>query len=428
MTLQQRVLGYLALAAIASCVLTVAVGALLVRGKISSQRLSTLTSQAAAIAAVGGAPRSLTPGQHVYSVQSGRTRRLGRLRTRAVIAAIGPGDAQGHVTVAGVHLIYAARETAAGRVVLVAPAAIAFSEWRPFLGSLAIAGVGAALLALLLSYALARRLVRPIRSLSEATRRLASGEPEVLVPIAGEDELAALGMAFNEMSGELTRARESQRHFLESVSHELKTPLTSIRGYAEALEESAVTPADAARVISAESIRLGRLVSDLLELARFGRADFAVSHEPLDLTEIAAHVTSRHLPRARELNVELRSVSSDDATAIGDADRLLQAVSNLVENALRLTPAGGNVVISVSPGVVAVRDTGPGLAEEDLPRAFDGFYLHNRYRSERAVGSGLGLAIVRDLVDAMGGSVSAGNAAGGGAEFVVRLPSASERR
>ena len=107
---------------------------------------------------------------------------------------------------------------------------------------------------------------------------------------------------------------------------------------------------------------------------------------------------------------------------MGDEGRLLQATSNLVENALRLTPAGGSVEVRARPGSISVRDTGPGLAAEDLPRAFDRFYLHDRYRSERAVGSGLGLAIVKELTVAMGGEVSAAESPGGGAEFTIRLP------
>ena len=110
------------------------------------------------------------------------------------------------------------------------------------------------------------------------------------------------------------------------------------------------------------------------------------------------------------------------ARAVGDAGRLLQVSSNLIENALRLTPAGGTVTVAVADGRISVRDTGPGLAQEDLPRAFERFYLHSRYRSGSGVGSGLGLAIVKELVDAMDGSVEASNAPGGGAEFTILLP------
>jgi two-component system, OmpR family, sensor kinase len=269
--------------------------------------------------------------------------------------------------------------------------------------------------------------LRPIDQLAAATRRVASGEADVAVPVTGEDELAELGHSFNAMAAELTSAREAQRSFLESVSHELKTPLTSIRGYAEALEEGAVSPKEGGRVVAAEADRLERLVFDLLDLARLERAGFTVEHRRVELSAIGAAAVQRHLPRAQELGVTLTSTRTDDdgAWAIGDEGRLLQATSNLIENALRLTPAGGLVEVSTGAGTIAVRDTGPGLAAEDLPRAFERFYLHDRYRSERAVGSGLGLAIVKELTSAMGGEVTATGRPGGGAEFQIRIPTAT---
>jgi two-component system sensor histidine kinase BaeS len=412
-------LAYLALAAIASCALTVGVGVVLVRHRISSQRMSNLEQQAAVVAAALD-----TGGQRVFRVGT-PPRPVGPLRAAAVLAAIPAGaDVQGTVTVGGHALLYATQATAAGgRVVLVRSARLAFAEWRPFLGSLVLAGLGGVLLAAALAYLLGRRLSRPIGELAGATHRVAAGEGGVSVPIRGHDELAQLGADFNEMAGELERARESQRSFLESVSHELKTPLTSIRGYGEALEEAAVTPEEGGRVIIAEADRLERLVLDLLELARFGRAGFTVGNEPVDLRAIADQAVQRHLPKARELAVKLTSgCANGDCRALGDEDRVLQATSNLVENALRLTPAGGAVTVEAAAGRITVRDTGPGLAADDIPHAFDRFYLYDRYRSERPVGSGLGLAIVKELIVAMGGTVEATAADGGGAEFVVRLP------
>jgi two-component system sensor histidine kinase BaeS len=419
MTLRRRVLGYLALAATASCALTVGVAVVLVRHRISTQRMANLEQQVNVVAAA-----ELSPGDHVYRVGGGRPRLVPATRSEAVLAAIpATGDVEGIVTLKGKDLLYAARATAVGgRVVLVRSAKLAFAEWRPFLGSLVLAGLGGALLAAALAYLLARRLTRPIGDLAAATRRVASGEPGVVVPVDGEDELAALGRSFNDMASELSRARESQRSFLESVSHELKTPLTSIRGYAEAIAEQAVTPAEGSRVIVSEADRLQRLVADLLDLARLGRAGFSVAHEPIDLSSIAAQAVQRHLPQARDLSVELSPSCLDGAWATGDEGRVLQATSNLIENALRLTPAGGSVIVQAAPGRITVRDSGPGLSTEDIAHAFERFYLHDRYRSERPVGSGLGLAIVKELAVAMGGSVEAASADGGGAEFVVRLP------
>jgi signal transduction histidine kinase len=428
MRLQHRVLAYLALVAIASCALTVAVGVVLVRRQIAAQRLTALENQAVVAALFGGPPGALQPGDHVYRVGTGRARLVNRRFAAAVLAAIpSSGSSQGSVEVAGRTVQYASRPTADGRIVLVRPAAISFSEWRPFIGSLLLAGVGGTLLAVVLSFLLARRLTRPIGELSAATRRLAAGHGEVAVPVRGEDELAELAGAFNEMSADLASARQSQARFLESVSHELRTPLTSIRGYAEGLGEQAIAPAEAARVIGTEAGRLERLVADLLDLARMGRADFAVAREPVDLAAVVGHAVERHLPQARQLSVELVGSGQPGCWVQGDADRILQAVSNLIENALRLTPAGGSVLVRAQEDAISVRDTGPGLEAQDIPRAFERFYLHGRYRSERPVGSGLGLAIVRELVSAMGGTVEASTPPGGGAQFTLRLPRSAAR-
>jgi signal transduction histidine kinase len=421
-SLRRRVLAYLALAAVASCGLTVAVAVVLVRHRLASQREGNLQAQANVLALAGGAPGALRAGEHVYRVGTGKPKRVRPRVASAVLAALPTtGNGEGSITVVGRSLIFAARQTVNGRIVLIRGARLAFAEWRPFLFSLVLAGLGGAALATLLSWLLARRLTRPIGELSRATARVAAGEPDVEVPVQGTDELAGLGRAFNAMSAELGRARESQRRFLESVSHELKTPLTSIRGYAEALSDGAVSPGEGGRVVAAEADRLERLVSDLLDLARLGREGFAVEHRPVDLASVTQTAVQRHLPRARELGVTLSAGNGDRAWAVGDEGRLLQATSNLIENALRLTPAGGAVTVSAGPGQIAVADSGPGLAAEDLPHAFDRFYLYNRYRSERAVGSGLGLAIVKELTAAMGGGVHASSRPGGGAEFTLTL-------
>ena len=426
MTLRRRVLGYLALATIASCALTVGVGIVLVRAQLQSQQLTMLRNQAQVLAVPGGPPGALSAGQHVYALGPGAPRPA---RPEVAFAVLGliprSGNPSGTIVVGGRTLNYAAQTTPDGRIVLISAAQLRFSELRPFLTSLVIAGLGGAVLAGLLSLLLARRLTLPIRRLSDATRRVAAGEPSVQVPIDGSDELAQLGLSFNAMSADLERARESQRAFLESVSHELRTPLTSVRGYAEALEEGAVEAHEAGRIIADEAGRLERLVLDLLELARVGRIGFEVRHDRLDLAAVVAAAVERHLPRARELGVGLNSQVQNGASGIGDEGRLLQATSNLVENALRLTPAGGAVTVSARPGQIAVQDTGPGFAQEDLPHAFERFYLYDRYRSERAVGTGLGLAIVHELASAMGGQVLAANGESGGAVFTIVVPVAA---
>jgi two-component system sensor histidine kinase BaeS len=224
------------------------------------------------------------------------------------------------------------------------------------------------------------------------------------------------------MADQLTRAREAERSFLLSVSHELKTPLTAIRGYAEGLEEGMLTPEHAVSVIRTEAARLERLIADLLHLARLNRQRFDIHPTTVDLAEIARESAARHAARARDLGVQIHLEDRSPAPAKADPDRLLQALSNLVENALRCTPPGGRVTLAASAGKLTVTDTGPGIAREELPRAFERFFLYRRHNGDRVVGTGLGLAIVRELAQAMGGDVEVRSPPGAGAAFTIQLP------
>jgi two-component system, OmpR family, sensor kinase len=241
------------------------------------------------------------------------------------------------------------------------------------------------------------------------------------VPVEGASEIATLAVAFNELASQLRRAQEAERNFLLSVSHELKTPLTAIRGYAEAVEDGAVDAREAAATVASEARRLERLVKDLLDLARMNRTDFGVTNTEIDLTEVVEDAVRRYEQQAAAFGVELHTVADGPAPAVADADRVLQVVSNLVENALRLTPAGGEVRVVAAPGLLRVEDTGPGLAEDDTEHAFERFYLHERYGLERRVGTGLGLAIVKELTLAMGGTVEVESRPGTLTVFTVRL-------
>jgi signal transduction histidine kinase len=311
-----------------------------------------------------------------------------------------------------------------GRTIVTRPGFAAIRADRGFLFALLVAAGVGAVVAALLATGLSERLVRPLRQLSDASRRVAAGEP-AQVPVDGTDEVAQLASSFNLMSGQLARARESERGFLLSVSHELKTPLTAIRGYGEALRDGAATAEEAGPVIERESDRLQRLVQDLLDLARLDQRRFTIRSETVDLGDVARTVEESLRPRAREFGVQL---SVDARTVLGapfvvaDRDRTIQVVSNLVENALRATPAGGSVTIRADASGIAVQDTGPGLTLDDQAHAFDRFFLYRRYGGERAVGSGLGLAIVKELAAAMGGTVTVASQPGAGATFMVRLP------
>ncbi len=175
-------------------------------------------------------------------------------------------------------------------------------------------------------------------------------------------------------------------------------------------------------MIRREARRLERLVQDLLDLARMSRSSFAVHREEIDLAETARDAGRRYEAQAAQFRLLLEVDAPAEAPALGDGDRVLQVLSNLVENALRCTPAGGRVSVRARPGELEVADTGPGLPPEELPRAFERFFLYRRHGGERAVGTGLGLAIVKDLTEAMGGRVDVRSRPGEGTTFRVSLP------
>jgi two-component system sensor histidine kinase BaeS len=327
------------------------------------------------------------------------------------------------VTVDGESYLFAARNVQGNGFVLVRPKE-SFDDWQPFLQGLLIAGAIAAGLAAIGAFLTARAIARPVRRVAEASRSLAEGVSPDPVPVEGSAELALLATSFNEMAEQLHSAREAERNFLLSVSHELKTPLTAIRGYAEGLDDGAVSPEEAAAIIREEARRLERLVRDLLDLARMNRREFAVNRELIDLGDVGREAVRRYEGEARAGGVELEAVAADGAPALGDPDRVLQVVSNLVENALRSTPPGGSVHVRARPGTIEVVDTGVGLAPEDQPHAFERFYLHDRVGIPDGGrwSSGLGLAIVKELCERMDGSVALESTPGQGTTFTVTLP------
>ena len=281
------------------------------------------------------------------------------------------------------------------------------------------------LLGAVVSVRLSRRLTRPLRLANRATRRIATGDLATrLKEPKGKDELAELSRSINEMAAALERSRGLERQFLLSVSHDLRTPLTSIRGYAEALADGTTTNVrPAAEVVLAEARRLERLVGDLLDLAKLDAQRFSLSLRPVDLAEVAVDTADAFRPSADEAGVRLE-VDVGDARpgVVADPDRLAQVAANLIENAIR--HAGTAVTITVSDRDVpelVVADDGPGIADEDLPHVFERLYVARHEPRPQEVGSGLGLAIVRELVQAMGGEVAAERGEPHGTRMVVRL-------
>jgi two-component system sensor histidine kinase BaeS len=225
------------------------------------------------------------------------------------------------------------------------------------------------------------------------------------------------------MAAELERSRATDQRFLLSVSHDLRTPLTSIRGYAEGIVDGAADPAWAAGVILRETKRLERLVADLLDLSRLEARSFTLRPEELDLGEVAAAVVDGFRPDAASASIELR-LATAPAPVRADPDRLAQVVANLVQNALKFASTRVTVTAESrgADAVLHVDDDGPGIAAEDLPHVFERLYVSRHEPVRKEAGSGLGLAIVRELAEASGGQVTAMAAPSGGARFELVLP------
>jgi two-component system sensor histidine kinase BaeS len=300
-----------------------------------------------------------------------------------------------------------------------------------------VAALATLLVGALVARAVGRRIGEPIRAADNAARRIAAGDLTARVPEGPahrDDELGGLSRAVNEMAAALQQSREHERQFLLSVSHDLRTPLTSIGGYAEALADGTETDvARAADVILAEARRLERLVADLLDLAKLDAHRFSFAHDDVDVAALVRDGVDAFQPAARDAGLTLAtSPGTGEATAIADRDRLAQVLANLLENAIRFSRTRIDVGVTGDAEretvVVTVDDDGPGLASPDASHAFDRLYAPERAPARRGPGSGLGLAIVRELVAGMGGTVTAGPAPDGGARFEVRLRAARRSR
>ena len=309
--------------------------------------------------------------------------------------------------------------------------------------NLVVAGLIAAVLAFLISLLVSRRITAPLEELTDAAEDVAAGNLDVRVAPRADDEVGALATAFNFMADRLARDEQWRRDMTADLSHELRTPLATIQSRVEALEDGAMPPTpENLRVIGAEVERLGRLLGALRSLNELESEDLAVELSPLDLADVGRDAAEGAGTACAAKGIMLETDFSS-AIVKGDRDRLLQVAGNLLDNAVKFTPEGGRVVLSVvvaaGPGEAAsgpadaapgrapwaafsVADSGSGIDPIDLPFVFDRFYRGQSARGTQGVG--LGLAIVRGLVEAQGGVVEAAAGQDGGARFTVYLPRA----
>jgi signal transduction histidine kinase len=301
------------------------------------------------------------------------------------------------------------------------------SVWWQFL----LVGAVAATISLVVARLMARGMTQPLRDMASAARRMETGDYTVRVRTRSRDEVGRLATAFNRMSEELEGLEQSRRDLVANVSHELKTPIAAIRAHLENLLDGVERPEPATlEVMLGQVERLGRLVDQLLDLSRLESGEVPLHLEELTLGPIVDQLISEieiALP-GRAVTVR-NEISADLPTLSADRERLHQVLFNLVENAVRFTPDGGQVTLSARREngsiEIAVADTGAGIPSEHLPRLFERFYRADPARARGDGGTGIGLAIARSVVEAHGGTIRAESEPGRGSVFTFDLPAAN---
>ncbi|MDX6535301.1 MAG: hypothetical protein QOF68_3045 [Gaiellales bacterium] len=342
-----------------------------------------------------------------------------------------PGDDRTFIGIAApvVPTLNAAEEgQAIGAVVLAKPLADVNSAWTKVAGRVA-AGTGIGLIvAFFLATLVARRITRPLKEIGAAADRVARGDLEVNVVGRGtaDDELGQLAQRFQGMVDRLREVDELERNFLMRVTHELRTPVTAISGHVQAMNEGLVGPEDLDASLTAvgeEVRRIGRLVDDLLDLTRLEAHQFRLVREEVGLEALLEQAASSFRDRARSNDVDFDALTGGAPTILSDGDRVLQIVSNLLDNAFRWTPRKGTVTLSYAAAngttAIHVSDTGPGIPAADQDAVFHPFYSR---RGEG--GTGLGLSIGRELAHALGGRLTVESEPGQGTTFTLSLPAA----
>lgn len=328
-------------------------------------------------------------------------------------------------------------------VAVVAPAQTLGGAWTDLLPRLSMAALSALLVSIVIAWWLASSITRPMIEITRASEEMAHGnlDPDLTLPETN-DEVGRLSSAFKAMAREVARSHRTMRDLLANVSHDLRTPLTSISGFAGALVDGTLSGADGAReagrIIGEEAERMRRLVEDLLYLSRIESGDLALQKERLDLSELVRAAQARFLFRANERGIDFQVKAPDQVVIQGDAHRLGQVLDNLVENAFKYTPVTGSVTVSVGidglrsaangrgpraarMATLTVHNTGSFIPPEEVERVFERFYQIDKARAGNR-GSGLGLAIASEIVQAHGGRIELHSTIQGGTTFTVRIP------
>ncbi|MBS3957286.1 MAG: HAMP domain-containing protein, partial [Clostridiales bacterium] len=295
------------------------------------------------------------------------------------------------------------------------------------LGGLTTAGVIAVVFASLAGFAFAIGLVRPIDRITEAAEAARGGDRHARTGVNGDDSIGLLGRTFDEMADAIEADREMERRLTADVAHELRTPLQAIQATVEAMQDG-VLPADEERlgVVRDETVRLARLADGILELTRLERGAISMRSEPVELESVIRSAVDAHRAFIEACGLRLAARTVTGLVVRGDADRITQAVGNLLSNAARYTPEGGRVDVELvregDRALISVSDTGIGIAEENVERVFSRFWRADAARDRATGGLGIGLAIVKEIVERHKGTAGALRRPEGGTTFTIRLP------
>lgn len=322
------------------------------------------------------------------------------------------------------------------RIVLAVQTDTIADAWLGVLPGLGLAALVAVLLATLAAIFLARQVAQPVRRLTEASEALAAGDFSQRVELDRDDEMGRLSRAFTAMTERIGQRDAQMRTLLANVSHDLKTPMTSITGYAQSLTDGTAAPDDAPRIggiIRDEAEHMNRLLADLLYLNEIDAGQVITRSEDAALGTILDRCIRRIEPATRAKEIDVSLDSADDAVLHGiDPEKVERALTNVLDNAAKFTPSGGAIHVRAwrengsAPAVVrcTVNNTGTSIADDDLPRVFDRFFRGDRSR-RTAAGSGLGLAITRELIELHGGAIEVASRPPDGVTFTISLPAYS---
>jgi signal transduction histidine kinase len=291
-------------------------------------------------------------------------------------------------------------------------------------------GFLAMIIAIILALLISRRILAPVKALSQAARSYGKGDFSRRVADKGRGELAALSHSFNSMADNLERTQTLRRNMVADIAHELRTPLTNLKGYLEAISDGVVEPNKATiDSLSDEASTLSHLVADLQELSLADAGELKMAFQPEDAAALIRDTIAAINPKVIVKNISVSVVLPDTLSPVNiDARRIRQVLNNLLENAIAHTPTGGKIEVTAREEgklvFITIADNGEGIPEKDLPMIFERFYRVDKSRTRATGGSGIGLTIVKRLVEAHGGTINVASTVGQGASFTFSLPSA----